>query len=149
MSDTGKNLVRRHFDEIWNERNLAACDELMAEDFMENAAAPFAPTAPGKVHGPSAMRETVKWLVQQFPDIRMEIESIIAEGDLVAARVLSTGTNLGAVDGGVPPTGKSFAARQSHWFRISNGQLIEHWATRDDLSAMTQLGMIQHPGPPA
>ena len=63
------------------------------------------------------MRATVQWLVSQFPDIHMEIESIIAEGDLVAARVLSTGTSLGTVGGAPPPTGKSFAARQSHWFR--------------------------------
>jgi steroid delta-isomerase-like uncharacterized protein len=148
VSDSCKDLVRRHFDEIWNERNLDSCDELMAADFTENAVAPFAPSAPGKVHGPSAMRETVEWLFAQFPDIHMEIESIIAEEDVVAARVLSTGTNLGAVDGEPPPTGRSFAARQSHWFRIANGQLAEHWATRDDLSAMFQLGVLEPPGPP-
>jgi len=51
------------------------------------------------------MRATVQWLVSQFPDIHMEIESIIAEGDLVAARVLSTGTSLGTVGGAPPPTG--------------------------------------------
>jgi predicted ester cyclase len=147
MSDASKDLVRRHFEEIWNERDLDACDELMAEDFTENAAAPFAPSAPGEVHGPSAMRGTVKWLVSQFPDIHMEIESIIAERDVVAARVLSTGTNLGTVDGGPRPTGKSFAARQSHWFRIADRQLVEHWSTRDDLSTMLQLGLIQPPVP--
>ena len=46
MSDTNKNLVRRHFEEIWNQREMAACDELMADDFSEHAAAPFAATAP-------------------------------------------------------------------------------------------------------
>lgn len=148
MSSAGKDLVRRHFEEIWNERNLDQCAELMAEDFIEHAAAPFAASAPGKVHGPSAMRGTVQWLVSQFPDIRMEIESIIAEGELVAARILSTGTDLGAVEGGPPPTGKSFAARQTHWFRIADGRLAEHWATRDDLSAMLQIGVINRPGPP-
>jgi predicted ester cyclase len=147
MSDASKHLVRRHFEEIWNERNLAACDELIAEDFTEHAAAPFAPSAPGRVHGPAAMRATVGWLVSQFPDIHMEIECIIAERELVAVRVLSTGTNLGTVDGGPRPTGKSFAARQSHWFRIADRQLAEHWSTRDDLSTMLQLGLIQPPKP--
>ena len=33
MSDTNKNLVRRHFEEIWNQRKMAACDELMADNF--------------------------------------------------------------------------------------------------------------------
>jgi hypothetical protein len=56
MSYANKNLVRRHFEEIWNQRKMAACDELMADDFSEHSAAPFAATAPGKGHGPTAMR---------------------------------------------------------------------------------------------
>ena len=148
MSEVNKELVRRHFEEIWNQRNLAACDELMAEDFVENAAAPFAPAIPGRVNGPAAMRGTVAWLTAQFPDIRMELESLVAEDDIVVARVISRGTNLGQVDGGPPATGKTFAASQSHWFRVADGKLCEHWATRDDLSAMLQLGVIQPPGPP-
>lgn len=146
MTDVGRNLVRRHFEELWNERKLDVCEELMAEDFTENAPAPFAPAAPGRGHGPSAMRKTVEWLVAQFPDIHMEIESIVAEGDIVAARIVSRGTHLGTVDGAPPPTGQSFAARQSHWFRIEDARLAEHWATRDDLSAMLQLGVLQPPG---
>ena len=93
MSDTNKNLVRRHFEEIWNQREMAACDEVMADDFSEHAAAPFAATAPGKVHGPTAMRGTAEWLLGQFPDLSMRIESIVADEDMVAVRVRSTGTN--------------------------------------------------------
>jgi predicted ester cyclase len=147
--EEAKELVRRHFQEIWNERNPDAFDELMAEDFQENAPAPFSDTAPGRVHGPTAMRGTVAWLTGQYPDIRMEIEALIAEGDLVAARVLSHGTHLGQAPGGPPPTGRSFHARQTHWFRIAGGRLVEHWATRDDLTAMIQTGMITPPGPAA
>jgi hypothetical protein len=47
----------------------------------------------------------------------------------------------------VPPTGREFAAGQSHWFRIENGRLAEHWAVRDDLTAMLQLGVIKPPRP--
>jgi len=54
MSDANKNLVRRHFEEIWNQWKMAACDELMADDFSEHAAAPFAATAPGKGQPPCA-----------------------------------------------------------------------------------------------
>ena len=48
----------------------------------------------------------------------------------------------------VPPTGKRFSARQSHWFRVEEGKLVEHWATREDLPTMLQLGIIQPPGGP-
>jgi predicted ester cyclase len=70
----------------------------------------------------------------------MRVEAMVAEGDTVAVRVLSEGTNLGPLNGVVPPTGKRFAARQSHWFRVENGRLAEHWATREDLVAIGRCG---------
>ena len=147
MSEDNKELVRRHFEEIFNRQNVAACDELMAEDYVEHAVAPFGHSGPGRVNGPQAMRGTVEWLLKQFPDLHFTVEAIVAEGDLVAVRLLGEGTNLGPM-GPVPPTGKRFSSRSSHWFRIADGKLAEHWATRDDLTAMMQLGLVQPPGPP-
>jgi predicted ester cyclase len=148
MSEANKELVRRHFEEIWNRKDLAAADELMAQDYREHAIAPFGQVEPGSDNGPAAMRETAQWLLAQFPDLQMTIEAMVAEGDTVAVRILSEGTNLGPLNGVVPPTGKRFAARQSHWFRVENGKLAEHWATREDLVAMLQLGVVQPPGRP-
>jgi len=39
-----------------------------------------------------------------------------------------------------PATGKQFASTQTHWFRVADGKVIEHWADRDDLCTATQLG---------
>jgi predicted ester cyclase len=94
------------------------------------------------------MRQTAQWLLAQFPDLQMRIEAMVAEGDTVAVRVSSEGTNLGPLNGVVPPTGKRFVARQSHWFRVEGGRLAEHWATREDLVTMLQLGVVQPPGRP-
>ncbi len=113
---------------------------------MEHALAPFGDTAPGRVNGPQHMRPVA--LLAQFPDGRMTIEEIVSEGDIVAVRVLGEGTNLGKLNGVMPPTGKRFSSRQSHWFRVENGKLAEHWATRDDLTVMLQLGVVPRPGPP-
>jgi predicted ester cyclase len=122
----------------------------MADDYLEHAVAPFGQAEPGRVKGPAALRQTFEWLVAQFPDLQMTIEAMVAEGDTVVVRVLSEGTNLGPLNGVVPPTGKRFSARQSHWFRVEDGKLAEHWATREDLVAMLQLGVVQPPGrPPA
>jgi predicted ester cyclase len=148
MSEANEELVRRHFEELFNGRNLAAADELMAKDYLEHALAPFGRAEPGRVDGPAAMRQTAEWLLAQFPDLHMTIEAMVAEGDTVAVRVLSEGTNLGPLNGVVPPTGRRFAARQSHWFRVADAKLVEHWATREDLVAMLQLGVVQPPGPP-
>jgi predicted ester cyclase len=145
MSDAGADLVRRHFEVIWNQRDLTACESLMAEDFVEHGMAPFAVDPPGRVRGPEAMRGTVEWLTKQFPDLRMEIEAIVADGDLVVARVRARGSNLGRLNGFLPPSGKPFDYLQSHWFRVADGKLTEHWATRDDLTAMLQLGVVTSP----
>jgi predicted ester cyclase len=149
MSAANKELVRRHFEEFFNRRNLAVAEELLAEDYLEHAVAPFGQAEPGLVNGPVAMRQTDEWLLAQFPDLHMRIEAMVAEGDTVAVRVFAEGTNLGPLNGVVPPTGKRFAARQSHWFRIEGGRLAEHWATREDLVAMLQLGVVQPPARPA
>ena len=116
---------------------------------VEHAIEPFGQEEPGRVHGPSHAREVVEWNTEQFPDLEMTIESLVAEGDMVAVRVRSAGTNRGRLGGFAPPTNKRFAADQSHWYRVADGRLCEHWATRDDLSTMLQLGLIEPPnGPP-
>ena len=148
MSEANKELVRCHFEEVFNRQNFAVCDEIMADDFVEHAVAPFGGSAPGRVNGPQAMRETAEWLLAQFPDMHMTIEAMVSEGDTVAVRVLAEGTNLGPLNGVVPPTGKQFSAYQSHWYRVENGKLAEHWATREDLPTMLELGVIQPPGGP-
>jgi predicted ester cyclase len=66
------------------------------------------------VHGPTAMRGTAEWLLGQFPDLSMRIESIVADEDMVAVRVRSTGTNSGKLNGFLPPSGKRFTSEQSH-----------------------------------
>jgi len=148
MSEPNKELVRRWVDEIFNAKHLDACDDLIAGEYIEHAVATFGRSSPGRVPGPPTMRQTAQFIIDQFPDVVMTIESIIAEGDLVAVRLTARGTNLGPIGGMIPPTGRSFSAGQCHWFRVEDGKLAEHWAIRDDLAAMVQIGVIQPPGPP-
>ena len=95
MSDVGKKLVRRHFETMFNERDLVVCDGIHADDYVEHALAPFGREGPGRVNGPEHMRGVVEWLYRKFPDLRMTVEAVVEEGDTVAVRVLSEGTNLG------------------------------------------------------
>jgi hypothetical protein len=48
----------------------------------------------------------------------------------------------GKVERAFAPTGRTFAVTQSHWFRIADGQVVEHWANRDDMGNAIQLGWI-------
>lgn len=148
MGEIGRVLVRRLFEEVFTSANLGAADEIMAEEYVEHAIAPFGKQEHGRVHGPTHAREVVAWLTAQFPDLEMTIEALVAEGDMVAVRVRSAGTNRGRLGGFAPPTNRHFVADQSHWYRVADDKLAEHWATRDDLSTMLQLGVIDPPGPP-
>lgn len=144
-----KELARAWVEEIFNAKDLDACDRLIADEYVEHALATFGNSEPGRVPGPATMRQTAQFIIGQFPDVSMTVESIIAEGDQVAVRLTARGTNRGPIAGVVPPTGREFVAAQSHWFRVEGGKLAEHWAVRDDLTAMLQLGLVQPPGPRA
>ena len=146
--DSNKELVCRWVEDIFNSRNLDECGQIVADRYTEHALAPFGREEPGEVAGPDHMRRTMEWLVAQYPDLHFDIEEVIAEGDRVACLVRSHGTNTGPLNGVMPPTGKRFNACQTHWFRIKDGKLAEHWATRDDLTAMIQLGLVPAPGSP-
>jgi steroid delta-isomerase-like uncharacterized protein len=130
---------------VFNTGDASRADQVVSQTFVEHAMAPFGQSTPGRVDGPVHLAEASTWLRAQFPDLRMEIEAIVAERDTVAVLVTSTGTNDGPLNGGIPATHRVFSARQSHWFRVDDGRLAEHWATRDDLSAMLQLGVVGRP----
>ncbi len=140
------DLVRRWLD-VFSSGDTTTAPSIVAETFVEHATAPFGSAAPGPVAGPAHLDEACRWLRAQFPDLRMEAEAIVADGPLVAVLVRSHGTNDGPLNGVMPPTHRAFATYQSHWFRVVDGRLAEHWATRDDLATMLQLGIIVPPGP--
>jgi predicted ester cyclase len=103
-----------------------------------------------RVPGPAGFYSTALWL-RGFADLRYDIHHAIADGNLVAVNSTMNGRHVvpwavytedGSVDTVFPPTGKTFAVTQSHWFRIEDGKIIEHWANRDDLGMARQLGWI-------
>jgi predicted ester cyclase len=101
--------------------------------------------------GPAAFYATALWLRAWFDDLAFEIHEAIVEGDLVVVHNTMSGRQTGpgmfyGDDGGVaqvmPATGKPFATTQTHWLRLRDGKVIEHWANRDDQGMAMQLGWI-------
>jgi predicted ester cyclase len=104
-----------------------------------------------RVPGPAGFHATALWLRAAFAELRYDIHHVVAEGGLVAVNSTMNGrhvapivlyTDDGQVDTAFPPTRRTFAATQSHWFRIEDGKVIEHWANRDDLGQARQLGWV-------
>ena len=106
--------------------------------------------------GPAAFHATALWLRAAYSELHWEIHDVVAEGDLVVVHATMSGEHTGTfvsygADGrptqAFPPTGNRFASTQSHWFRVADGKVIEHWANRDDLGTAMQLGWTP-PSPP-
>jgi predicted ester cyclase len=104
-----------------------------------------------RVPGPAGFYSTAVWLRTAFAGLRYDIHHAVATGDLVAVNSTMNGRHLapwvvwtadGEIDAVFPPTGKTFAVTQSHWFRVEEGTIAEHWANRDDLGMARQLGWV-------
>jgi predicted ester cyclase len=101
--------------------------------------------------GPAGFYETALWLRAAFADLAFEVHEAVAQNDLVVIHNTMSGRHVGPMvgygaDGSVadvfPPRGRRFASTQTHWFRLEDGQIIEHWANRDDIATARQLGWI-------
>ena len=104
-----------------------------------------------RVPGPACFYSTALWLRAAFAGLHYDIHHAVATGDLVAVNSTMNGRHVepwavyaddGTIDTVFPPTNKIFAMTQSHWFKIKDGVIIEHWANRDDLGTARQLGWI-------
>ncbi|HMG75740.1 MAG TPA: ester cyclase [Pyrinomonadaceae bacterium] len=73
-------------------------------------------------------------------DIKLQVESMIAEDDIVAVRYVERGTSVGSFRGG-PVTGKSFEVVAMEWFEIKDGKIHRRWGTRDNAAQLRQMGL--------
>lgn len=99
--------------------------------------------------GPAAFYATARWLRAAFSDLRWEVHDVVHDGELVVVHSTMSGRQTGTfvayrpdatVEVAFPPRGKTFAVTQTHWLRIRDGLVAEHWANRDDLGMGQQLG---------
>jgi predicted ester cyclase len=135
MSEENKRIARQVLEELFEKGNLDAADELIHPDFDNHEAPPDNP------QGPEGLKETITWLRGLWGPMRADIEDMICEGNKVVARVTMHGRHVGEFLGR-QPTGKEFAAKQIHIWRLEDGKVIEHWSVRDDLGQALQLGLI-------
>ncbi len=101
--------------------------------------------------GPAAFYATALWLRSALADMRWDIHEVAADGDIVVVHTTAHGRHTGpfmiydeagAVRQVFPPTSKAASITQTHWFRVADGKVIEHWANRDDMTMAQQLGWI-------
>ena len=116
MEATNKAAMRRIMDEVINGKNLDAADDLYAAEHVLYPA--------GEVgRGSAGMKEAFAGLHEGFPDVHVTIESMVAEGDIVAVRLTYTGTDAATGDQATWP--------EVVFTRFADGKAVESWEILD------------------
>lgn len=133
--------VRRFYDLI-NAGDIDGFGALLADDFIDHEELPgLAPTREG-------VMDFFRMSRAAFPDMRMDVEDVVASDDKVVARVGFSGTHQGEFMG-IPATGKRVDVQMIDIMRLGDDGLAhEHWGVMDSLAMMQQLGALPE-GPPA
>lgn len=123
MPEDPKQIVRRVIEDVISGGDLELIDELFSERLARRARRWFAPFR------------------ASFPDVRMEVVQLVAEGDTVVGRFLCSGTHLGPWQGH-EPTGQRFErVDEVYFFRLEDGRIVEMWGLEDTASRLRQLGL--------
>jgi predicted ester cyclase len=122
MFEDNKAMVYRMAEAI-NANDMAVMDELFVPELARPTKRSF-----------TAFRVA-------FPDWRMEIAELVAEGNTVVGRFRCSGTNQGEYKG-VPPTGRRMEVDEVYFLRVEDGKFVYFWGLEDDLARMRQLGLI-------
>ena len=138
MATELKDVLAGFYADVMGPGNPERIAEFIHPDCLNHAA------PPGSPQGIDGVRQVVLWLGIAFSDQHYEPHQLIAEGDTVVMHCTWSATHTGEFMG-IPSTGRQFSSEQIHIVRFADGLGIEHWAVRDDLGMMRQLGV----GPPA
>ena len=145
ITETNRRIAEQ-FNEAFNRGNLDAAASCFAEDCLNH----------GRQVGRADVRKVLGEIKTNFLDARLTTLNSVAEGEWVVVRCTYSSTHRGTsqfpVDGGmlvgVQPTGRSFEVQHIHMYRVLGGKIAEHFANRDDVGMMRQLGLLPLPPSP-
>ena len=135
------SAAQRKLYELLNAGDIEGFGALLADDFVEHEETPgLAPTREG-------VMAFFRMYRAAFPNLRFDLEDVVAGGDKVVARARATGTHQGELMG-IPPTGKDVDVQLVDIMRFNDDGLVaEHWGVVDMLAMMQQLGVVPEGAP--
>ncbi len=134
MSENNKAVVRRLYEEGWNRGDLASLDQTLSPDFFDHEA------PPGMQKGVEAAKQAFGMYLATFPDMKFELEELIAGGDRVVAKVTMTGTQKGPFLG-KPASNEVMSLRGIDLFRVADGKVTDHWGAMNMWDLINALGV--------
>jgi predicted ester cyclase len=137
---TPESLLRRWFEEVWNGRRLELAGEILAPGAILHEASVSGET----LVGAEAFQAHARTLLEAIPDLRFEVEQVVAEGDAAAGRIVVTGHVTGP-GLGVEPTGQAFRISGMAMGRYRDGRCVEGWNSFDLLGLFAQITAVKRP----
>ena len=135
MAMSGKDRLREFYAEVASTGAVDRIDEFCTEGFVEHEIfAGFSPDREGVKQFFTALRTA-------FPDLRMEPQVVVEEGDRVMARFRMTGTHNGEFMG-VPASGRHVEIEGYDEVIMVDGRMSDHWGAMDSLALMQQIGAV-------
>jgi predicted ester cyclase len=132
-------LSKEFMAKVFEQGDTTVIDTHVSPDFVDHN------PAPGQAPGIAGFKKAIMEWRTAFPDTKIAIEDIFANGDKVVIRSIQTGTQTGEL-GGMKATGKPIKVEAIDIVRIVDGKMVEHWGQIDSYGMMQQMGMIPSSG---
>jgi steroid delta-isomerase-like uncharacterized protein len=129
-----KSLSRRWFEEVWNQGRTRVIDELLAADCIAHGLGEEGQP----LRGPEHFRRFYDQFRSAFPDVRIDVQDVLAEGDRTAVRFSTRATHTGHGIG-LPPTGRAVSVTGMSLMRWADGQIVEAWNEFDAAALLRQI----------
>jgi steroid delta-isomerase-like uncharacterized protein len=134
VEEQNKEIVRK-VEEAWDRGDLDALDQYFADDFDNSASA-----IPGLPPGLEGAKMAHQGSITSFPDRRIHVEDLIAEGDRVVVRARVTGTNQGGFPAfDLAANGNPIDIEFVSIYELRDGKIVRHWGLNDVATLMQQL----------
>jgi steroid delta-isomerase-like uncharacterized protein len=133
-SDANAQRYREMVEIVFNKGDLAAADGYFAADVVDHA--PW----PGQPADIAGFKAGLAELRTSFPDLRVTVEHTVEEGDMLAAHLRISGSQLGPFMD-APPSGRTFSVEAFDLVRLQEGRIAEHWGVIDTATMAAQLGL--------
>ena len=122
------------------EHAFRAADQATIDELCDPSLADHNP-APGEEPTLAGFRQKVAGFKAIFPDLKEDLQDIIASGDTVATRWVVTGSQQQELMG-IPASGQMIRVEGMNFYRLENGRVTDIWAQFDGVALMQQLGAI-------
>ena len=139
MATSNKAILRQFMETIWNTGDFARVPDFVADAYTieEDRGDPWE----GQTLDQATFTQRVRYSRDAFPDLRFDIQEMVAEADNVVAKWFMSGTHLGDLPQ-LPATGRSFKIAGMTIYRINEGKVCGHVQVFDQLAFLGQIGFL-------